>query len=207
VTRLAGYALLWGDEAAVDGEVETFRAYSFTEPLIAYLTAAHLPGHRYASTSSGQLRLAQDDVGLRLEVDVGEDREWDRLVRTIAGGMRGASFTFKALAEERDGDRVTITRARLSEVCITGSPAYSRAGVWFQGEDGLPPRLATLQRQWQAHATVNRPARIDRELAAFAASQRWSTGLVEPAPQACAVGRDPVRRLAGRYVGRYVGGR
>ncbi|MCE3247231.1 MAG: hypothetical protein K0R41_1056 [Geminicoccaceae bacterium] len=202
MTAVQGYVVLWGDLAEVDGTtIETFSAYPFIAPPLGHLTADHRRGHRYASTSSGQLRLVQDDIGLRLEVDAGEDREWSRLVRAIAGGMRGCSFTFKALDQHREGDLVTISRAKLSEVCITGSPAYASGGVWFADEDGLPPHLAKLRDAWQAHATVNRPARIDRELAAFAASQRWSTGLVEPAPQARAVGPDPVRRLVGRYVG------
>ena len=76
MTRLQGYIVLWSDEADVDGTLETFGPIPSQEPLVAHLTAAHLPGHRYAYTTSGQLRLEQDDVGLRLEVDAGEDREW-----------------------------------------------------------------------------------------------------------------------------------
>src|SRR5688572_26879658 len=140
--RLKGYVLVWGDTAEVDGELETFSPYSFVEPAIGYLSAAHLPGHRYASTATGQLRLLQDDVGLRLEVDAGSDRQWSRLMSAIQCGMRGCSFTFKTLAEDRVGSLVTVARAKLSEVCFTGSPAYPRGGVWFDGEDGLPAHLA-----------------------------------------------------------------
>jgi HK97 family phage prohead protease len=205
---LRGYIVVWNDLAEVEGVLESFSPYSFAEPLLAHMTAAHLPGHVYARTASGQLHLEQDDTGLRLEVDVGEDREWRRLIRAIQAGMRGMSFTFREIAAERAGGRVMVTRAKLSEVCVTGSPAYAGGAIWFDGEDGLPPHLAALREAWHARSVAGRPARIEQEVAAFERTRATVLAEIEPVPALLSVQvDDPIRRRARAYLRQRVGQR
>jgi hypothetical protein len=194
---IQGYVLLWGDVAAVEGGLfESFTPYPFAAPICAHLTCSHdqRPGAVLARTSSGALQLDQDDLGLRIQAS-GRGREWSQLVRAVRGGLRGASFTYRPVASDRDGELITVTKARCTEVCITGDPAYAAGGLWLEGEHGLPDHLDRLRNQFDANIRANRPRPVATEPA--------------PRPQAVhsAPQRDnPIRQMARAHVVRYLAG-
>ena len=103
------------------------------------------------TTAAGTLRLSQDDVGLRYEIDL-PDTSTGRDVRALVarGDVQGASFMAKM-------DRATIERTatgvvhhnfpELFDICITAMPAYAETSVAARTSAGQPlsAQLATIR--------------------------------------------------------------
>lgn len=97
----------------------------------------HDPNKIFASTSSGTLRLRQDDHGLHFEGDLG-DTELDRFIRDRVkrGLVKGASFSFTVAEEIIENDKETgkmsrtITRVgELFDVGPVSFPFYPDTSV------------------------------------------------------------------------------
>jgi HK97 family phage prohead protease len=177
VSVLEGFALLWSDEATVDGRPERFAPYAFREPIAGSLVIAHdgRPGGALAHTG-GALKVDQTDVGLRFsaELDLSDPYARRTLVAIRAGALTGCSFGFHPLEQTEDEDGVLVRRARLAEVTITSNGVYRGGAVWAADAEYLSPRLEALRAQWHNSTTNRRPARIDHERAAFRANVRAS---------------------------------
>jgi HK97 family phage prohead protease len=201
MSTIAGYALVWADEAQIDGKRERFAPYPFREPLVARLVVSHdhRPGAFLASTG-GTLQVSQDDTGLRFsaELDACDPYARRTLAAIRAGVLNGCSFGFRALEQREDEDGVTVTKAALQEITLTGAAAYQGGAVWPADAEHLPPRLEVLRKAWQACSTAGRPARVERELEAFSRTKAQALILVNGVPleetPPAVRGGDPLRK-------------
>ena len=94
-------------------------------------------------TKNGTLRLKEDDVGLRVELDLPNTTLGNDTYETIKrGDVDGMSFGFKVESDEvhePDDDLPlrTITKARLFEVSAVAFPAYPDSEVSARGYDRM----------------------------------------------------------------------
>ena len=154
--KLTGYAVRWG-EPSVDlgGFTEIFRQGAFTRSLresgdIFFLNA-HRDNELLGSRQAGTLRLSEDAMGLRFELDtpatsLGQDVA--ELVRTSV--LRGMSFGFRIprasgehWSEGSDGLlRREVLDADLLEVSTTQWPAYPTTSITARRSDPSGPSAA-----------------------------------------------------------------
>jgi uncharacterized protein len=129
---VVGYAAVYGTEAKLDGFVETIARGAFAE-VVRDADVRCLLNHDanvvLGRTKSGTLRLADDQRGLRFEVDLPESRQ-DLREAVARGDVDGASFRFRVGDEEWNGERRTITRiAALHDVTLATYPAYPATSI------------------------------------------------------------------------------
>jgi uncharacterized protein len=136
--KIVGYAVKWGERSnPIMGLFEErFEKGAFSESINGDIYAAwnHNPSEILGRTTSGTLKIYEDDVGLRYEIT---PPKWaERYIESIErGDVRGSSFIF--VAEEDEWDERgeipvrTVRKARLYEVSPVVRPAYptSEAGV------------------------------------------------------------------------------
>lgn len=117
-----------------DGAVERVKPGAFTEALRSDDPAAlfnHDPSHVLGRLSAGTLRLEQDEIGLRYEVDLDPDDAFDqRLAKRIdRGDLRGSSFGFidNERTWENDGTQEIrhLVNVSLLDVGPVTYPAYT----------------------------------------------------------------------------------
>jgi HK97 family phage prohead protease len=153
---IRGYGIVWDDEAALPDRRETFAPNAFTRPISCSLRCSH-DSRTYAGYA--YIRPVQDEHGLRFEavLDI-NDRRHRQLIAAVRGGMTGVSIGFRALASEWPaGDLERITKARLTEISITGADAaaYSAGGCWVAGdEDLLLRKLSALGEHYRTAAPL-----------------------------------------------------
>lgn len=138
---LSGYAAKFNERSAlIFGEFyEIIAPGAFTRSL-AETTVKALWNHNFdlvlGSTKSGTLRLEEDDVGLRMDIDL-PDNEWGRFAHDAVrrGDVDGVSFGFYVrdddwiyLAEEGYHLR-TLLDVDLFEISPTGFPVYADSEV------------------------------------------------------------------------------
>jgi len=89
----------------------------------------HDPSQVLGRTKSGTLRLADDERGLRFEVDLPESR--DDLREAVArGDLDGASFRFAVGDEEWDDNVRTVKTVKsLSDLSLATYPAYPQTSI------------------------------------------------------------------------------
>lgn len=130
---LTGYAAVFGVPTDRQGQfpgTETIARGAFTPCLEqdTLLTQDHNPGLLLARTSSGTLRLSQDDHGLYFEADLPATTFGNDIrVMVERGDLNGASFmaAFDPATMERTESGVVHNRfTRLVDVCVTALPAY-----------------------------------------------------------------------------------
>ncbi len=130
---LAGYAVVWDSETTIsDYFVERIAKGAFSKALRGDILALvnHDWGRVIGRTTSGTLRLVEDERGLKVEVDVPNTTDgndvWELVERKDIDGM---SFGFRATKQEWDdtGDlpKRTVIEAELYEVTATPIPAYT----------------------------------------------------------------------------------
>jgi HK97 family phage prohead protease len=97
-SRLAGYAIVWDSPTTITERGRTFTevvrrgSINFGDDTIS--TFNHDPNRLLGRTSSGTLRLHQDEHGVRFEVDLPQSAaDIKELVQR--GDLKGASFTFR----------------------------------------------------------------------------------------------------------------
>lgn len=136
--RFGGYAAKfdrWSED--LGGFRERIAPGAFAEAVAAddvRCLMNHNPDRVLGRTRSGTLRLFEDDVGLRFEVDA-PDVSWARDLRESVqrGDIDQCSFAFDALADDwvwadpgsRALDERTVRRAKLYDVSIVTYPAYT----------------------------------------------------------------------------------
>lgn len=134
---LTGYAVIWDSDTTI-GEyfVERITKGAFSKALRGDVLALvnHDWGRVIGRTTSGTLRLAEDDRGLKVEVDVPNTTDgndvWELIERKDIDGM---SFGFRATKQEWDDTgelpKRTVIEAELYEVTATPIPAYPDTSI------------------------------------------------------------------------------
>ncbi|QGM80718.1 HK97 family phage prohead protease [Otariodibacter oris] len=133
--KLVGYVVQWNkDSEVLWGEfVERFSPNAFSDSLRAGKDIRALFEHDHTKllgrTSSGTLKLEEDDIGLRFELyppDTQTGR--DLLISVERGDIRGMSFGFLTQQNEWDfsvePNLRTVQKAELIEITVTSVPAY-----------------------------------------------------------------------------------
>ena len=186
--QIKGYLICWHDQADLgNGSFERFQPNAFANTA-AQLTFAH---DRRANAILGRAYVTQDEHGAQFTCALDEhDRTSRRVLVAIRNGLDAMSFTFRPLAERRDDDVVTVTRALLLEASITPS-AYYQGGVWLANDEPhLPPRLAALAERYASARPL--PVTSPQPRMPMAASR------------AAAVSSDPIRLALAAYMNRYL---
>jgi len=147
---LTGYAVKWNKKYQVLGYFYKFREQikkgAFAESLEdddQRFLWSHDSSKVLGRTKNGTLRLKEDDVGLRVELDLPNTTLGNDTYETIKrGDVDGMSFGFKVESDEvhePDDDLPlrTITKARLFEVSAVAFPAYPDSEVSARGYDRM----------------------------------------------------------------------
>lgn len=129
---IAGYAAVFGAAAEIGGQFREIVAPGAFQGTIAGDVRAlidHDSGRVIGRTTAGTLRLAEDDVGLAVEIDLPDTQDGRDLATLIArGDISGMSFGFivtRQLWDETGDIPVrTIQAVDLREVSAVAFPAY-----------------------------------------------------------------------------------
>ena len=147
---LSGYAVKWEMKSEVLGLFQSFReqfkkgafADSLTKDDQRFLWS-HDTSQVLGRTKNGTLRLYEDDLGLRFEIDLPDTTLGRDTYESIKrGDVDGVSFGFRCVTEEIDTEREdyilrTVTKADLLEVSAVAFPAYPDSEVSARGYDPL----------------------------------------------------------------------
>lgn len=155
--KLVGYAAVFNTPANIGGvfveEVKpgAFRSAIKDDDIRALID--HDKGRVLGRNKSGTLRLMEDDIGLRFEIDPPDTQAARDLMHLIErGDVTGASFGFRARVDEWDYDAKPAKRSlvdvALHDVSIVTYPAYPEAGVALRSL--ASGRAAALREKMQA---------------------------------------------------------
>ncbi|PEI73435.1 HK97 family phage prohead protease [Bacillus wiedmannii] len=145
---IVGYAVKWEMKSVTMGYwrrfKEQFKRGAFTDSLTQDDQLA-LWSHDYSQvlgrTKNGTLRLFEDEIGLRFELDLADTTLGDDTYKTIKrGDVDGVSFGFQMVKEEwdeSDPDNVvrSVTKAKLVEISPVAFPAYPDSQVSARSHD------------------------------------------------------------------------
>ncbi|MFJ8220544.1 HK97 family phage prohead protease [Bacillus cereus] len=145
---ITGYAVKWEMKSVTMGYwrrfKEQFKRGSFTDSLTQDDQLA-LWSHDYSQvlgrTKNGTLRLFEDEIGLRFELDLADTTLGDDTYKTIKrGDVDGVSFGFQMVKEEWDEsnpDNIvrSVTKAKLVEISPVAFPAYPDSQVSARSHD------------------------------------------------------------------------
>lgn len=147
---LSGYAVKWEKKSSVLGYYykfrEQFKKGAFADSLKdgdQRFLWSHDTGKVLGRTKNGTLRLKEDDVGLRFELDLPNTTLGNDTYESIKrGDVDGVSFGFRNPddhIEEFDDDLPlrTIKTASLIEVSAVAFPAYPDSEVSARGYDRM----------------------------------------------------------------------
>lgn len=145
---ITGYAVKWEMKSHTMGYwrrfKEQFQKGSFRDSLTNDDQRAlwsHDTSQVLGRTKNGTLRLFEDDIGLRFELDLPNTTLGNDAFETIKrGDVDGVSFGFAMQKEEwdeSDPDNITrsITKAKLFEISPVAFPAYPDSQVSARSED------------------------------------------------------------------------
>lgn len=145
---ITGYAVKWEMKSVTMGYwrrfKEQFKRGAFTDSLTQDDQLA-LWSHDYSQvlgrTKNGTLRLFEDEIGLRFELDLADTTLGDNTYKTIKrGDVDGVSFGFQMVKEEWDEsnpDNIvrSVTKAKLVEISPVAFPAYPDSQVSARSHD------------------------------------------------------------------------
>lgn len=147
---ISGYAVKWEKKSQVLGFFRRFREQFIKGAFADSLEKddqrflwSHDVSKVLGRTKNGTLRLEEDDIGLRFELDLPNTTLGNDTYESIKrGDVDGVSFGFRMLEEEwdeNDPDNIvrTINKARLLEVSAVAFPAYLDSEVNARGYDPL----------------------------------------------------------------------
>jgi uncharacterized protein len=145
---LYGYAVKWEKKSNVLGYFykfrEQFKKGAFADSLQKddqRFLWSHDTSKVLGRTKNSTLRLFEDDIGLRFELDLPDTTLGDDTYKSIKrGDVDGVSFGFKKESDdieepEDDLPLRTITKAKLLEVSAVAFPAYPDSEVSARGYD------------------------------------------------------------------------
>lgn len=144
---LAGYAVKWEMKSVTMGWrrfKEQFKRGAFTESLTnddQLALWSHDTSKVLGRTKNGTLRLFEDEIGLRFELDLLDTTLGEDAYKTIKrGDVDGVSFGFQMLKQEwdeADPDNVvrSILTAKLVEISPVAFPAYPDSQVSARSSD------------------------------------------------------------------------
>lgn len=133
-----GYAALFNSRADIGGWfTEVIAPGAFTETLKSSDVRAlfdHDSGRVIGRSTSGTLRLSEDDTGLSVEIDLPDTNDGrDLAVLMERGDITGMSFGFRVTKEQWDEtvepNLRTILAADLFEVSAVAWPAYENTEI------------------------------------------------------------------------------
>jgi uncharacterized protein len=147
---LSGYAVKWEKKSHILGYFRKFREQfkkgAFADSLgkdDQRFLWSHDTSKVLGRTKNNTLRLSEDDVGLRFELDLPDTTLGDDTFKSIKrGDVDGVSFGFRMESheiEEPDDDLMlrTVTKAKLLEVSAVAFPAYPDSQVSARGYDPI----------------------------------------------------------------------
>ncbi|MGQ3545749.1 HK97 family phage prohead protease [Bacillus cereus] len=148
IRTIVGYAVKWEMKSVTMGYwrrfKEQFKRGAFTDSLTQDDQLA-LWSHDYSQvlgrTKNGTLRLFEDEIGLRFELDLADTTLGDDTYKTIKrGDVDGVSFGFQMVKEEwdeSDPDSIvrSVTKAKLVEISPVAFPAYPDSQVSARSHD------------------------------------------------------------------------
>lgn len=156
---LTGYAVKWEMKSVVMGYYRKFREQfkngAFTESLQKddqRFLWSHDTSKVLGRTKNSTLRLVEDTIGLRFEIDLPNTTLGNDTYESIKrGDVDGVSFGFSMIAqdiEEPDDDLMlrTVTKAKLLEVSAVAFPAYPDSEVSARGYDPFKDYTGEKQR-------------------------------------------------------------
>jgi len=136
--RILGYAAVFGkDSVDLGGWTEDIAPGAFTETLkdddIRALVD-HDASMIIGRTSANTLRLAEDKVGLRMEIDLPETSVGRDIFESVSrGDVTGASFSFRTVDDQwttkNEIPHRTLLKARLFDTGPVSFPAYPDTSV------------------------------------------------------------------------------
>lgn len=145
---ISGYAVKWEMKSHAMGYFkrfkEQFRKGAFSDSLTSDDQMAlwsHDTSKVLGRTKNGTLRLLEDDIGLRFELDLPNTTLGNDAYETIKrGDVDGVSFGFQMKKQEWDENDVenitrSILKARLLEVSPVAFPAYPDSQVSARSHD------------------------------------------------------------------------
>ncbi|PEE11761.1 HK97 family phage prohead protease [Bacillus cereus] len=145
---IVGYAVKWEMKSVTMGYwrrfKEQFKRGAFTDSLTQDDQLAlwsHDCSQVLGRTKNGTLRLFEDEIGLRFELDLADTTLGDDTYKTIKrGDVDGVSFGFQMVKEEwdeSDPDNIvrSVTRAKLVEISPVAFPAYPDSQVSARSHD------------------------------------------------------------------------
>lgn len=130
---IAGYAAVFNSETDIGGYFrEQIAPGAFSPSLKGDVRALfdHDTAHVLGRTKSGTLRLAEDDKGLAVEIDLPDTQTARDLTASMErGDIDGMSFGFRVTKQEwdetQDPPLRTIREVELFEVSVVTFPAYA----------------------------------------------------------------------------------
>lgn len=147
---LSGYAVKWEKKSHVMGYFRKFREQfkkgAFADSLgkdDQRFLWSHDTSKVLGRTKNGTLRLEEDSIGLRFELDLPKTTLGNDTYESIKrGDVDGVSFGFQKISdeiEEPDDDLMlrTVTKAKLLEVSAVAFPAYPDSQVSARGYDPM----------------------------------------------------------------------
>ncbi|MFB4258977.1 HK97 family phage prohead protease [Shouchella clausii] len=150
VRTISGYAVKWEKKSQVLGFYRKFREQfkrgAFSESLKKddqRFLWSHDTSKVLGRTKNSTLRLEEDSIGLRFELDLPDTTLGDDTYKSIKrGDVDGVSFGFRMESheiEEPDDDLMlrTVTKAKLLEVSAVAFPAYPDSEVSARGYDPI----------------------------------------------------------------------
>lgn len=145
---IAGYAVKWEMKSHAMGYFKRFKE-QFTKGAFAESLTnddqlalwSHDTTKVLGRTKNGTLRLFEDDVGLRFELDLPNSTLGNDAYETIKrGDVDGVSFGFRMVKQEWDENDTenivrTISKAKLLEISPVAFPAYPDSQVSARSRD------------------------------------------------------------------------
>ncbi|MCX7161070.1 MAG: HK97 family phage prohead protease [Proteobacteria bacterium] len=162
--RLEGYAALFNSPSVdLGGFTEVIRPGAFARSLSASPDVLalfdHDARHVLGRTTAGTLRLAEDNRGLRFEIDVPPTQTGrDLLVSVGRGDISGASFAFRAKSDTWIQGNAGMLRELhdldLLDVTVTANPAYPATTVARRALGNHTGGWASMARRYLATLEV-----------------------------------------------------
>lgn len=157
---VVGYAAVFGNPADIGGQFrEIIAPGAFRETITGDVRALidHDSGRVIGRTTAGTLRLAEDDLGLAVEIDLPDTQDGRDLATLIArGDISGMSFGFIVTRQQWDetGDMPvrTIQSVDLREVSAVAFPAYDGTSIALRALESARRK----KRQHNFRAAANR---------------------------------------------------